>query len=109
MISKMIAEKQKSQRLLHEVSLNDFASFGVLSWIVMAAETCQKKVKRTRRVFNQGRNLRIDSLPPHDAHASAPVLINIKAIDLDIRRDGSGQSGKRRVEPKCGRHQINQG
>jgi hypothetical protein len=39
-------------------------------------------------------NSSIDPLPPYDPHSSTPVLINIKPIDFDIRRDGSGQGGK---------------
>src|SRR6202048_2238808 len=75
MISKMIAEKQKSQRLLHEVSLNDFASFGVLSWIVMAGEILQKKRKAKERVFNQGKNFPICPPPPPDRTPRPPSFL----------------------------------
>ena len=46
---------------------------------------------------------------PHDAHSTTPVLINIKAIDFDIRRDGLGQGSERWMEAEGGRDQIDEG
>src|SRR5258708_6836206 len=53
-------------------------------------------------------NSRVNSLPSHDAYAIAPVFINIKTINLDVGRDGSGESGERRMEAQGGRDQIDQ-
>lgn len=45
---------------------------------------------RTRVAFWLDRNLRVDPLAPHDPHAGAPVLVNIEAINLNVRRNRPG-------------------
>lgn len=40
------------------------------------------------------RMLAVDALTPHHAHLIPPIFINIKSIDLDVRRNGLRQRAK---------------
>src|SRR5438874_10019556 len=51
---------------------------------------------------------RVYALAPHDSHTSAPVFINIEAINLDVGRDHFRESSERRMKAQCGRDQIDQ-
>src|SRR5438874_11585215 len=51
---------------------------------------------------------RVDALAPHNSHTSAPVFINIKAINLDVGRDHFRESSERGMKAQRRRDQIDQ-
>jgi len=58
--------------------------------------------------FYSPKHLRVNSLSSHHAHAGTPIFVDIKAVDLDVWRNGLCQRAKRWVKVKCRRDQIDQ-
>src|ERR1700681_377593 len=72
------------------------------------SRTADKDVGAPYRRSLQWKTSRVDAFSSHNAHPATPIFINIKTIILNIRRDGSGQGHKRRMEAKCGGDQIDE-
>src|SRR5262247_2621396 len=51
----------------------------------------------------------VDPLPAHHPHSGPPVFVDVKPIDLNVRRDRFRQARTRSMKAERGRYQINQG